>query len=162
MRWGDSACHGVALRASTQNCTSNRENCTTRIKKVLANGLLVLRTHRRNEVAHRCRTVKRSFVGGQPAIRFDFVLAGLLLVLAHTCNQTGAGQNPATRIEFVLANLLLAQPRSHRLRKKTNKIKILLDGRMVKNLLSTWRKLRLAALLLVVVKSRCTCGGKDE
>ncbi len=119
----------VAHRCRTRNRTTNRENPTTHIKILLANGLLVLRTHRRNEVAHRCRTVKRSFVGGKPAIRFDFVLAILLLVLAHTCNQTATGQNPATRIEFVLANLLLAQPRSHRLRKKTKQIKILLDGR---------------------------------
>ncbi len=124
----------VAHRARTRNHTTNRENPTTRIKILLANCLLVLRTHRRNEVAHR----------------------------AWTLNQTSTCTNPATRIEFVLAIFLLAQPRSHRLSTGSTQIKIVLDGRYVKNLLSTWRKLRLPALLLVVVKSRCTCGGKDE
>lgn len=104
--------------------------------------------------------MQRSCTGGNPAIRFDFVLAGRLLVLAHTCNQTAAGQNPATRINFVLANLLLAQPRSHRLRMNTNKIKIVLDGRMVKNLLSTWR--RHAARAFVMRLERGGSVGKDE
>ncbi len=119
----------VAHRARTRNHTTNRENCTTRIKILLAGCLLVLRTCRCNEVAHRCRTVKRSFVGGNPAIRFDRVLAILLLVLAHTCNQTGTCTNPATRVKKVLAIFLLAQPRSHRLSTGSTQIKIVLDGR---------------------------------
>ena len=124
----------VAHRARTLNCTSNRENPATRIKILLANCLLVLRTHRRNEVAHR----------------------------AGTRNQTGTCTNPTTRVKKVLAIFLLAQSVSHRLSTGSTQIKIVLDGRMVKNLLSTWRKLRLAALLLVAAKSRGGCGGKDE
>jgi hypothetical protein len=106
--------------------------------------------------------LQRSCTGGNPAIRFDFVLAGLLLVHAHTCNQTTAGPNPAFKIYFVLANLLLAQDRATRLSSGITHIKILLDGRMVESLLSTWRKLRLPAMPAVAVKSRGGCGGKDE
>jgi hypothetical protein len=81
----------------------------------------------------------------------------------HTYNQTGAGPNPATRVKKVLANLLLAQDHATRLRMNTTHIKIVLDGRHVKNLLSTWRMhAARAGLLAVAAKSRGTCGGKNE
>jgi hypothetical protein len=151
MHRGDSACNFVAQRAGTINDYSNRENPATRIDFILAGFVLALRRSR------------------APLQDFDCIFESSKLHHTHqidtcqkptgaahlpmqrsctawqTCNQTFAVQNRTTRIDFLLAGLLLAHEVRSRLSKYSRLIKIALDARYIKNLLSTWRKLRLGA-----------------
>ena len=86
------------------------QNPVIRINFVLASCLLVLRTRRSDEVAHRAGTY--TLATNRP--------------------------KPQFKIYFLLAKCLLAQRRLMRLSAKTNHVEIALDPRYIKNLLSTW------------------------